>query len=82
MLRALPKICLTMGKEIRLRFAKRVRQLRLKNGWSQEELAEFSDLAVRQVQYLESKNPSPAKIDTIEKLAKAFKISCSKLLDF
>jgi transcriptional regulator with XRE-family HTH domain len=71
-----------MGEEIRLRFAKRVRELRQKRGWSQEELAEFADLAVRQIQYLESKNPSPAKIDTIEKLAKAFKITCSKLLDF
>ena len=71
-----------MGKEIRLRFAKRLRQLRERKGWTQEDLAEYADMAVRQVQYLESKNPSPAKIDTIEKLAKAFKISCSKLLDF
>lgn len=71
-----------MGKEIRIRFAKRLRQLRKRQGWTQEELAEHADIAVRQVQYLESKKPSPAKIDTIEKLAKAFKVSCSKLLDF
>ena len=49
---------------------------------STEELAEYADIAVRQVQYLESKNPSPAKIDTIEKLAKALRLSCSGLLDF
>jgi transcriptional regulator with XRE-family HTH domain len=71
-----------MGKDIRLKFANRLRQLRERKGWTQEELAEYADMAVRQVQYLESKSPSPAKIDTLEKLAKAFKINPSKLLDF
>jgi len=70
-----------MGKEIRLKFGRRIRKLREKKGWTQEELAYRAELAVRQVQYLESKNPSPAKIDTIEMIAKAFNISCSKLLD-
>lgn len=72
-----------MGKDVRLRFAKRLRQLRLKRGWTQEELAEYADLAYRHVQRLESSvNPPPAKIDTLYKLAKAFKITCAKLLDF
>ncbi len=71
-----------MGKQIRLKFGRRIIQLRKQRGWTQEELAEYADLAVRQIQYLESKNPSPAKIDTIEKLAKAFKISLARLLDF
>ena len=59
-----------------------LRQYRLERQLTQEQLAERADVAVRHVQRLESKNPSPVKIDTIEKLAKAFKISCSKLLDF
>ena len=68
---------------IRIKFAKRLRKLRQKKGWTQEELAEYADLAYRHVQRLESlKNPPPAKIDTIEKLAKAFKISSSRLLNF
>ena len=71
-----------MRNHSRQRFADRLRQLRNRKGWTQEELAEYADMAVRQIQYLESKNPSPAKIDTIEKLAKAFGLSCSKLLDF
>ena len=70
-----------MGKEIRLKFGRRIRKLREKKGWTQEELAYQAEIAVRQVQYLESKNPSPAKIDTIELIAKAFGISCSKLLE-
>ena len=72
-----------MDKDIRIRFARRLRELRKKRGWTQEELAEFCDLAYRHVQRLENtKNPPPAKIDTINKIAKAFKISPSKLLDF
>jgi putative transcriptional regulator len=71
-----------MGKDIRLKLGNRLRRLRTERGWTQEELAEYADMAVRQVQYLESQNPSPAKIDTLEKLAKAFKISLWKLLKF
>jgi transcriptional regulator with XRE-family HTH domain len=70
-----------MSKDIRIKFAKRLRKLRKEKNWTQEKLAEYADLAYRHVQRLESiKNPPPAKIDTIEKLAKAFKISPSKLL--
>jgi len=71
-----------MGQEIRRKFGKRIYKLRIRKCWTQEELAEHADIAVRHVQRLEGKNPSPVKIDTIEKLAKAFKVSCSKLLDF
>ena len=72
-----------MAKEIRLKFARHLRKLRIQKGWSQERLAEYADLAYRHVQRLESlKTPPPAKIDTIEKLAKAFKTTPSKLLDF
>ena len=72
-----------MGKDIRIKFAKRLRDLRLQKHWTQEELAEYAELAYRHIQRLESiKNPPPAKIDTLEKIAKAFKISPAKLLDF
>ena len=72
-----------MGREIRLRFAKRLRALRRRYGLTQEELAERADLAYRHVQRLESlKNPPPAKIDTLEKLARAFKVSPETLLAF
>ena len=69
-----------MGKEIRQKLADRLRRLRKQKSWTQEELAEYAEMAVRQIQYLESKNPSPAKIDTIEKLAKALKTPLAKLL--
>ena len=72
-----------MAKDVRTKFALRLRELRRKAGWTQEELAERADLAYRHVQRLESlKNPPPAKIDTLDSLAKAFRITPSKLLDF
>jgi len=72
-----------MAKDIRIEFAKRLRELRLKRKWTQEQLAEYAELAYRHVQRLESTtNPPPAKIDTIQKIAAAFKITPAKLLDF
>ena len=72
-----------MDRDIRLKFASHLRKLRQKAGWTQEALAERADLAYRHVQRLESlKNPPPAKIDTLGKLAKAFGIRLAKLLDF
>jgi len=69
--------------DIRIKFARHLQQLRRDKSWTQEELAERADLAYRHVQRLENlKNPPPAKIDTLDKLAKAFKITPSKLLDF
>ena len=67
---------------IRYKFGTKIRSLRKRNGWTQEELADRAEIAYKHVQRLEGKTPSPVKIDTIEKLAKAFKISCSKLMDF
>jgi len=70
-----------MVPSIRLKFGKRLRNLRDKRRWTQEELAYRADIAYKHIQRLESKRPSPVKIDTIEKLAKAFRITPSKLLD-
>ena len=41
-------------KEIRIQFAKHLRSLRLRKGWTQEQLAEYADLAYRHVQRLEN----------------------------
>lgn len=71
-----------MGQPIRHKFAKRLRELRRRHNLTQQELAELAGLDYKHIQRLESKNPTDVKLETIEKLAKAFKISCSKLLDF
>lgn len=56
--------------------------MRDQHGYTQERLAEISGIDYKHIQLLESKHPPAIKIDTLEKLAKAFKITPSKLLDF
>lgn len=71
-----------MKVAIQLRFAKRLRKLRNKFGITQEQLANLSGVDYKHIQLLESKYPPAIKIDTLEKIANAFKITCSKLLSF
>ena len=67
--------------KIRLQFAKKLREERRKAKLTQERLAEMIEVSARYYQMLESKNPPAVKIDTIEKLAKALRITPSKLLN-
>ena len=71
-----------MDTVINIKLAKRLRELRGKYGYTQEKLAELSGVDYKHIQLLESKNPPSAKLDTIERISKAFKISPSKLLKF
>lgn len=67
---------------MRLKLAKRLRTLRQQHGYTQQRLSELTNIDYKHIQRLESKKPSAATIDTLEKLAKTFNISLSKLLDF
>lgn len=71
-----------MSMEIRLKFASRLRQLRKKKKYTQEKLSELSGVDYKHIQLLEGKRPSAATLDTLQKLAKAFNTTISKLLDF
>ncbi len=72
-----------MGDEsIALKLAKRIRNLRQEYNCTQQKLSEMADIDYKHIQLLESKKPPYAKLDTIEKLANAFKIKPSKLLEF
>jgi len=71
-----------MTMDVKLRFGLRLRQLRKKYNYTQWKLSELSDVDYKHIQLLEGKRPTAAKIDTLEKLAKAFNMPLSKLLDF
>ena len=75
-------IIFVMEIDVRLRLASRLRELRKKYKYTQWKLSELSDVDYKHIQLLESKKPTAAKIDTLGKLAKAFNISISKLVDF
>ncbi len=49
---------------------------------TQEEVSELIEVSTRYYQMLESKKPAAITIDTIERLAEAFKINPSQLLKF
>lgn len=70
-----------MSEDIIVQFSKRIRQLREKSGLTQQDLSEIADIEYKHIQRLESNDPCDVKLTTLEKLAKAFKISLSKLLD-
>jgi len=71
-----------MSTDIKHRLALRIRELREKRGYTQEKLAELADVDYKHIQLLESKHPSNTKIETLQKLAKAFKMSLSEFIDF
>lgn len=62
------------------KFSKRLKELRRKNGLTQEKLAEIAEISYKNVQYLESKNPTCPSLITLNKLAKALKISLPELV--
>lgn len=67
---------------IRLKLGKKIRELRDKRGFTQEKLSEIADIDYKYIQRIEGKNPPNLKLETLEKFAKTFNISISKLLDF
>ena len=69
-------------KNINIRFGNCLKDMRKKKKITQEELAYLADLEYKYIQRLEGKKPSSPTLNTLEKLAKAFDISVSKLLDF
>lgn len=54
-----------------------VQKLRLKRGWSQQQLAELSGLSVRTIQRMEG--GQPASTETLKSLASVFEIDFSEL---
>ncbi|MFH1421489.1 MAG: helix-turn-helix transcriptional regulator [Planctomycetota bacterium] len=69
-----------MATNISVRFSERLRKLRKEYGYTQQELAELAEIEYKHIQRLESKKPCDVKLSTIEKLAKAFKITLAELL--
>ena len=65
---------------IRKVFSKNLKKLRLRQGFTQEELAEKLDISTRYVQQLEGANCPNVKIETIALLAKALDVDPTQFL--
>ena len=73
------------NEDIRIKFGRRLCQLRAKHKYTQRALALKAGISVAYVQMLEATKPKKRKnvtIVTVEKLAKAFGMSPSEMLDF
>ena len=71
-----------MATSMKFKVGAKIKELRQKKGYTQQELADLSELEYKYIQRIEGKNPPNIGIETLEKIAKVFKISASKLLDF
>ena len=71
-----------MKTNIRLKLGKKIRQIRKRRGITQQKLSELANIDYKYIQKIEGKNPPNIKVETLEKLAKAFNIPLSQLLDF
>lgn len=64
--------------DIKKKFGKKVKLLRIERGWSQEKLALIADLDRTYIPSIE-KGERNVSITVIEKIAKAFKLNISEL---
>ena len=64
----------------KFRFGNRVRELRLKHGWTQRKLARRAGISERYLQRIESKQPPDVTLDVIAKLARGFKLKCWEIV--
>ena len=72
-----------MAKDIRRQLSNRIRELRAERKWSQQKLAEVADLDYKNVQKLEGKWPKyHPRLNTLQKLAKAFDMTLDEFLRF
>ena len=65
---------------IRLRLAKRLRDLRRKHNLTQEKAAALAGIDFTHYVRLESSKPNAVTIDSLEKLGRAFKMHASDLI--
>ena len=66
-------------EDIKIRFGRRLRELRLEKGWSQETLANLAEIDRTYIPGIESGKRN-VSIVVVEKLSSVFKMSISDLL--
>ncbi len=68
--------------EILAAFSQRVKELRLKKGLTQQELAEQAEVEYKYIQRIEGKNPPSIGLLKLVKLLKALDVSFARFFDF
>ncbi len=71
-----------MNSLVKIKFSRKIKELRRNQGITQEQLAELIETSYKYLQRIEGKTPPNVRLTTIIKLAKALKVKPSKLLEF
>lgn len=61
------------------KLAKRIKELRIERGWTQEEAAKRCGIKYKYYQEHEGSNPRDIRLSTMEKIAKGFSIELADL---
>ncbi len=70
-----------MSQDIKLKLGQKIKEIRIKQGYSQEELASLSKLHRTYISDIE-RGERNVSVENIEKIAKALKIEPNELLKF
>lgn len=65
-----------------IKLGKKIKDLRRKQGITQEKLAELTETSYKYIQRIEGKNPPDIRLTTVARLAKALKVKPAELLKF
>ena len=68
--------------EILQKFSQRVKELRIKKGLTQQELAELAEMEYKYIQKIEGKNPPSIGLLKLAKLIKALGVTFSQFFNF
>ncbi len=71
-----------MASPARKKLTKRIKEIRKKRKFTQEEVAEKSGIKYKYYQEMESSNPRDIKFSTLEKIAKGLGVPLSQLFKF
>ena len=71
---------LPMTNSINMKLGPKIKELRQKRRLTQEQLAEIVKTSCKYVQRIEGKNPPDLRVSSLERIAKALKITPAELL--
>ena len=71
-----------MNTHIGRTLSKKIKELRKKQGLTQERLAELTETSYKYIQRIEGKNPPDVRLTTVVRIAKALKVKPAELIEF
>ncbi|MBI5023881.1 MAG: helix-turn-helix transcriptional regulator [Candidatus Omnitrophica bacterium] len=71
-----------MSNPINLKLSQKIKEIRMKRGYTQEDLAELVKTSYKYIQRIEGKNPPDLRVSSVEKIAKALGVKLGRLLDY